>query len=190
MSDTLPNLTLHESARPLLEFYQRAGESAPELIPIDGEDMPEPYRRLLVHADDMTPTLEQFHGARIHLRLINREETEAAYTREVILEAGEENKPVEFGAIAIHLEHFPVAARELILGESVPLGTILNDHSILHESCPQAYFQVQSDPLITEAFGLSESTGLYGRCNIHRDLQGNHLAEIVEILPPEPSVKA
>jgi len=28
---------------------------------------------------------------------------------------------------------------------------------------------------------------LYGRCNIHRDLDGNHLAEIVEILPPEIS---
>ena len=103
----------------------------------------------------------------------------------MILEAGEANNPVEFGAIAIHLEHFPETTHELILGESVPLGTILEDYNILHQSCPQAYFQVQSDPLITEAFGLNESTGLYGRCNIHRDPEGNHLAEIVEILPPE-----
>ena len=102
----------------------------------------------------------------------------------MVLEAGKNNKPVEFGAIAIHLEHFPEKARELVLGESVPLGTILNEHAISHESCPQAYFKVQSDPLITEAFGLSTSTELFGRCNIHRDLDGNHLAEIVEILPP------
>ena len=43
---------------------------------------------------------------------------------------------------------------------------------------------MQSDPLITEAFGLSKPTGLYGRCNVHKDLEDNHLAEIVEILPP------
>ena len=187
MSNPSPTLSLHAAARPLLDFYQRGGVAPPELLPIDGTDMPEPYRKLLVHADDMTPTLEHFHGARIHLRMVNREVTEAAYTREVILEAGEQNVPVEFGAIAIHLEQFSEAARELILGESVPLGTILADHAIIHHSCPQAYFRVNSDPLITEALGLPASTELYGRCNIHRDPAGNHLAETVELLPPEIS---
>jgi chorismate-pyruvate lyase len=188
MSTPASTLSLHDAAKPLLDFYQRGGVAPPELLPIDGEDMPEPFRKLLVHADDMTPTLEHFHGSRIHLRMVNREVTEAAYTREVILEAGEGNQPVEFGAIAIHLEQFPEAARELILGESVPLGTILADHTILHQSCPQAYFRVNSDPLITEALGLPDSTELYGRCNIHRNLNGNHLAEIVEILPPASHV--
>ena len=60
----------------------------------------------------------------------------------MVLEADEDNKPVEFGAIAIHLEHFPEQARAL-LGEEVPLGTILNEHAIRHESA-QAYFKVQS----------------------------------------------
>ena len=184
MSTPAPSLTLHEAARPLLDFYQRGGVAPPELIPIEGDAMPEPYRRLLVHADDMTPTLEQFHGDRIHLRPITHETRGNIYCREVILEAGEANKPVEFGAIAIFLDRYPEPARELILGDSVPLGTILNDYNILHESCPQAYFQVNSDPLITEALGLVNSKSLFGRCNIHRDLNGDNIAEIVEILPP------
>jgi len=184
MTEIIHTISLEEAARPLLDFYQREGESAPELIPIDGGDMPEPYRRLLVHADDMTPTLEEFHGSRIHLRLLGREQNETTYKREVVLESSPENKPVEFGAITIHLEHFTEQSQALILGESVPLGTILGDHAIQHQSCPQAYFQVQSDPLITQAFGLSKSTGLYGRCNIHRGINNDNLAEIVEILPP------
>ena len=188
MTTPAPSLSLQESARPLLEFYQRGGVEPPELLPIDGADMPEPYRSLLVHDGDMTPTLEKHHGDRIHLRPLTRETNGSVYSREVILEAGEVNKPVEFGAISIFLQHYPEAVHELILGDSVPLGTILEDHSILHQSCPQAYFQVNSDPLITEALGLSESTGLYGRCNIHRDPEGNHIAEIVEILPPETTV--
>ena len=183
MPETAPSLSLEDAARPLLEFYQRAGKAAPDLMPIDGSEMPEPYRRLLVHADDMTPTLEEFHGDRIHLRLLGREESEACYKREVVLEAGEDNKPVEFGAIAIHLSIFRNRRARWCSARVCP-GTILNEHAIRHESCPQAYFKVQSDPLITEAFGLDASTELYGRCNIHRDLNGNHLAEIVEILPP------
>jgi len=184
MTQIVEHITLEQAAKPLLDFYNRAGESAPELITINGKEMPEPYRELLVHDDDMTPTLEKFHGERIHLRLIGREQSENFYVREVVLEAGLANKPVEFGAIAIHLKHFPKHSQELILGESVPLGTILGSHNIKHQSHPQAYFKVQSDPLITEAFGLSKSTGLYGRCNVHKDLEGNRLAEIVEILPP------
>ena len=184
MTQVAEHITLEQAAKPLLDFYNRAGEPAPELFTINCKEMPEPYRSLLVHDDDMTPTLEKFHGERIHLRLIGREKSKNSYVREVVLEAGSTNKPVEFGAIAIHLEHFPKHSQELILGESVPLGTILGSHNINHESHPQAYFKLQADSLITEAFGLSKSTGLYGRCNVHKDLEGNHLAEIVEILPP------
>ena len=184
MTQILEHITLAQTARPLLDFYNRAGEPAPELIAIDGEEIPEPYQELLVHDDDMTPTLEKFHSERIHLRLIGKEQSKNSYVREVVLEAGSVNKPVEFGAIAIHLEHFPEHSQQLILGESVPLGTILGSHNIKHQSHPQAYFKVQSDPLITKAFGLPKPTGLYGRCNVHKDLEGNHLAEIVEILPP------
>ena len=88
MTEIIHTISLEEAARPLLDFYQRAGESAPELIPVNGVDMPEPYRRLLVHADDMTPTLEEFHGNRIHLRILGREQNETAYKREVVLELG------------------------------------------------------------------------------------------------------
>lgn len=190
MPTPAPSLSLQEAARPLLDFYQRGGVEPPELLPIEGDAMPEPYRSLLVHSGDMTPTLEKYHGERIHLRPLTRETKGNVYSREVILEAGEGNLPVEFGAITIFLEHYPEAVHELILGDSVPLGTILADFDILHQACPQAYFQVNSDPLITEALGLSQSTGLFGRCNIHRNPEGHHIAEIVEILPPETTVGA
>ena len=92
MPETAPSLSLEDAARPLLEFYQRAGEAAPDLLPIGGIEMPEPYRPLLVPSDDMTPTLEEYHDDRIHLRLLGREESETTYKREVVLEAGKNNK--------------------------------------------------------------------------------------------------
>ena len=54
-------------AYPLDEFYAQAGLPLPAIEQIGGEDMPEPYRSLLVHQRDMTPTLEKFHGGKIHV---------------------------------------------------------------------------------------------------------------------------
>ena len=41
MTTPAPSLSLQESARPLLDFYQRGGVAPPELLPIDGAAMPE-----------------------------------------------------------------------------------------------------------------------------------------------------
>ena len=57
---------------PLDEFYARSGLPLPPLEQVDGETVPEPYKTLLVHRNDMTPTLEDFHGRSVHLRVLGR----------------------------------------------------------------------------------------------------------------------
>ena len=96
-------------AYPLDEFYARAGLTRCRLIErLPGEQVPEPYRTLLVHETDMTPTLEKFHGGDIHLRILNREQRDDFYFREVVAaNAMAANKPVEFGANKISLYLFP-----------------------------------------------------------------------------------
>src|SRR3954469_19663154 len=71
---------------PLDDFYARSGLPLPKFERIVAERMPEPYRTLLVHENDMTPTLEKFHGAQIHLKILNREQRGDYYFREVSLE--------------------------------------------------------------------------------------------------------
>ena len=50
---------------PLNEIYGRNDRVLPELIPLAGTQMPQPYRGLLVHQRDMTPTLMHFHKSQI-----------------------------------------------------------------------------------------------------------------------------
>ena len=52
-----------------------AGRTLPPIEQVPGESVPEPYRQLLVHQDDMTPTLEKFHGDRVHLTIVQRAES-------------------------------------------------------------------------------------------------------------------
>src|SRR5438034_1010750 len=80
-------------AYPLDEFYAQAGRQLPVIEPIAGEAMPEPYRSLLVHNRDMTPTLEQFHGGTVHLRVLRREERGDFYLREVVLALEASERP-------------------------------------------------------------------------------------------------
>src|ERR1043165_10017159 len=112
-------------AHPLDDFYAQMGLPLPPLQELDGEAVPQPYKKLLVHRDDMTPTLEKFHGRDIHLRLLGRRRKGNGYYREVVLLLDGTDQPVEFGAIKIYLDRFAPAARGHILEERGPPGHII-----------------------------------------------------------------
>ena len=169
---------------PLSDFYARAKLPLPRIEMIPGDAVPEPYRALLVHHNDMTPTLEGFHKSQIHLEILSRERRGGFYFREVVLRLNHDEKPVEFGAIKIFLGLFPEEAQELILLEQVPLGTILKDCGVAHRNEARAFLRLESDEVINQAFELTQTTTLYGRKAVISDPQGKALSEIVEILPP------
>jgi hypothetical protein len=168
---------------PLDEFYVRAGMPLPQVERIQGEEMPEPYRSLLVHDHDMTPTLENFHGTRIHLRILSREQRGDQYFRQVALHLDGTEQPVEFGANKLNLSLFPAKARQSILEEHLPLGRILKDCDIGHSTLAKAFFQITPDELIGSVLGLTGKAVLYGRKATIFDPQKRPLSEIVEILP-------
>src|SRR5204863_6074692 len=122
---------------PLDTFY--AGQKLPEVTVIEGSAVPEPYQTLLVHNGDMTPALESFHKGTIHLRLMQTRQEKDAYFREVLLLLDGSDKPVEFGAIKINLEHFDAASRADILQGRRPLGTIMRQQHVAHTSRPVAF---------------------------------------------------
>jgi chorismate-pyruvate lyase len=189
VSNRLPPAT-GSIAYPLEEFYARAAVPLPPLEQIDGEEMPEPYKTLLVHETDMTSALENFHQGTIHLRVLGRERRGHEYFREVVLGLEGSEKPVEFGAIKINLDRFKARARQQILEEHWPLGRILKDCALVYASRPKAFLRIASDKLINSVLNLNGAHLLYGRRNTLIDAARRPLAEIVEILPPaSPSLK-
>ena len=193
MTEPVSTIAALPFVHPLDDFYVRAGLRLPKIERIAGDKMPEPYRSLLVHGNDMTPTLEKYHGADIHLRILGREQRGDFYFREVVLQLDATERPVEFGAIKISLALFPARARQLILGEHLPLGTILKMCEVSHTTVAKAFFELESDEFINRALHLRKAVVLYGRRANILDSQKRPLSEIVEILPPgsanaEPSV--
>lgn len=171
----------------LLErFYGKLGLPMPGIQDLDGQAMPQPYRQLLVHSSDMTPTLEAFYHQSLRVSVLTREQQDQSYLREVVLKTAGDSRPVEYGVIRICLNHLPASARLRVLEEQRPLGNILHSESIPHLSWPQAFFQVESDSHLGHVLYLSQPCTLYGRRNVLLDGSRRLLAEVIEVLAPAP----
>ena len=188
-----PTLTTDCQARPippwaslLDRFYERSGLSLPVLQELKPEQVPQPHRALLVHSSDMTPTLAHFYGQPPRLRVLSRERRNDTYKREVILWLAEDERPVEYGVIRIHLDRLPLPARRLVLQEERPLGEILQRAGVPHLSWPKGFFRLKSDAHAGAALGLRRPCFLYGRRNVLLDGSRRLLAEVIEVLAPAP----
>ncbi|MBM3801232.1 MAG: hypothetical protein FJW26_02860 [Acidimicrobiia bacterium] len=169
---------------PLESFYRAAGMALPKAVKVESPKIPEPYRGLLAHQNDMTPTLEAAYGQRIHLRVLAAEQSAGVMLRQVSLVLDLSEQPVEFGAIRIQLANLLPEARGEILEGKLPLGRVLQDFDIQHSSQPSAYFAVKPDVLIGAALQIDGYPLLYGRRNRLLLPSSAVLAEVVEILGP------
>jgi chorismate-pyruvate lyase len=169
----------------LLEhFYRRAGLPLPGVERLRGDELPQPYMGLLVHSSDMTPTLEGFYQQPPGISVLSRQVLGDLYFREVVLHVSSGTRPIEYGVICIHLDHFPEMARQLILAEQRPLGNILQSEGIGHIGWPQAFFQAESDSHMGAVLRLRQPCVLYGRRNVLLDGSRRLLAEVIEVLAP------
>ncbi|HEY5706197.1 MAG TPA: hypothetical protein VIS96_11550 [Terrimicrobiaceae bacterium] len=168
--------------KPLGDFY--TGRALPGVRFIEATCIPQAYRQLLDHSNDMTSTLQRFHDEEIRVHVLESRQDDTRYEREVLLVTRDTRRTVEFGAIEIMLERFPTSAQREIFRAEMPLGAILQSFGIEYKSKPRAFFEIESDDVINAALTLSHTQTLYGRCNEIKNGKGQVLAEIVEILPP------
>lgn len=170
----------------LHRFYAAHAEQPPlEAALLPPDEIPAPYRGLLVHRSDMTSTLQRHHGETVVLRVLDRKVADGELARHIVLEGARTRRPVEYGAARIRLDALDEGARREVLECRVPLGGILARHGVAFGCCPGGYFRVRSNALIERALGLARPEWLYGRCNCLADGDGATIAEVVEILPPE-----
>ena len=169
---------------PLSLFCERGGRPLPAFEVIDGADMPQPYRDLLVHPGDMTSRLAAFFGGELIVDVLRCEHTPTAYRREVALRIEATNLAVEYGAIEIDLGAFDGELRRLILEHHLPLGGLLNRFGVNYRSEPKGYMRLASDAVMQCVFSMPEARIFYARGNLLLDESGRTLARIVEVVRP------
>jgi chorismate-pyruvate lyase len=170
---------------PLNLFYAQDGREMPELTPLFEEQMPEPYRRLLVHNFNMTPTLEHHHSGTIHIEPIHMVIADEETTREIVLRMDRDEKPVEYGASRIFFPAVTGQARRMIKEAKIPLGTVLRICDCRHTVHSSGYFRIRPSDFFLQVFDMQHKSSLFGRRTTLVALDGQTIAEVCEVLPLE-----
>ena len=167
---------------PLDLVYERAGIEIPRVEVVSPDDIPLPYRSLLVHDIDMTLTLERHFGGRVMLRPLSTFTVGDSYFRRVLLVQEYSGQPVEMGAIRMRLDAFSEVIRGQILKNEIPLGRILREGRFEYASHVKAFLRVTPNPEMMGVFWMREPRPLYGRrTEVLR--AGARIGDIVEVLP-------
>ncbi len=152
--------------------------------PLPGHALPEPARRLLVHAQDMTSTLATFHESPLRVEILQQQQLDGLYLREVFLRTTATGAIVEYGVIAIALAQFTPAQQQAIAGGHGPLGALLHRFQIPFTSAPIGFFSVTGARLAATPLATAPDATCFGRLNRLAKAAGEPLAWILEILPP------
>jgi hypothetical protein len=181
------NDALEAAFAPLRRLHGRDSSSPLQPSALPTEAMPQPYRALLAHENDMTQTLQTYHGEETVLKVHQSKHDGTDYLREVSLVLAPSGTAVEYGAICLHLAPFSDTMREAILDNTRPLGALIASQQLKVTHNPGPYFSVQPDARILDLLSLKQASTLYGRCNTIRLSDDTPIAQVVEILPLLPN---
>ncbi len=153
---------------------------------IDGDQVPLPYRDLLVHSHHMTVTLERYHGRRVELQVIAKRHQGKEYGRMILLKLEGTEQVVEFGIFRMDLSCCGQAVQDEIVAGIRPLGRILIEHDVLRRIDPIAFLKIAPIQQLMTWFGCEETTSIYGRL---ASISSNEIQaiELLEIVRPEPT---
>lgn len=168
--------------RLLLAFFGEAKVPLCERIP--PEEIPEPYRRLLVHHNHMTVTLEDHHKDRVDVIPYQVHRHGDLYGRKLDLRTVNSRKIVMTGLMLFNFSFCSEEVRDLIIAQQIPLGRILIDNNIMRRVSTGSYMRFDPDDAFVSRFELSDPRPAYGRlATIFCDEQP--AVDLLEIVTPD-----
>ncbi len=185
----------------IVDLYGLFGQAAPPATVVPAMATPQPQRSLLAHENHMTVTLEEHHGGKVDVVVLERVVHGHHYARKILLcrsaDGGGVSAPpgsgiVQFGIMLFNLRFASNEARVEILREATPLGHILVRDRQLRRISTQSLLEIEPDMEIRRHFGLEEpeaAVRVYGRlATIFCDERP--AVELLEVLPPGPGAVA
>ncbi|HZN60620.1 MAG TPA: hypothetical protein VFD71_21280 [Planctomycetota bacterium] len=174
----------HPQLLSLLELFPEDALNLSRFEEVGPAEVPEPYRRLLVHRHHMTVTLEEHHNSPVTLEVLVRRRRGDDYARRLVLRAGSEQKIVLLGIMRFHLQHTKEEVRNAIIEEKTPLGRILIENNVLRWIEPHSYWRLHLDDELRRIFGVQKAAVTYGRVAFII-CHNSPAVQLLEIVAPE-----
>jgi hypothetical protein len=158
-------------------------EDVSSVAAVSPDEMPEPYRGLLVHKHHMTVTVEKHYGSPVTVSVLRSWRDGDIYSRKILLALANSARVVQFGVVRINLSFLSRAVKDEIVAEGTPLGRVLINHKVLRRIVPISHLRAVLGPDLAGRFGVPPGTTTYGRIGvIFTDNQP--AIEVLEVLAP------
>ncbi|MCE9544147.1 MAG: hypothetical protein K8T25_01275 [Planctomycetia bacterium] len=168
----------------LLALFFDSPERLAHLVRVAADDVPDPYRRLLVHQEHMTVAVEARHESLVSVEVLNTKVTPTHYAREILLRRQTDHAVVQYGIMRVNLSCLAPDVRQEIEEQSRPLGRILVRHNVLRTIHLHGLWRVEPGEALQRHFGLTAPAVTYGR-TAGIDLGDVPAVEVLEIVTPE-----
>jgi chorismate-pyruvate lyase len=166
----------------LFALFPPAGD-VPEYEFVPDDEVPPPYRELLVHEHHMTVTVEKYHGDLVDVRILNRQMDDDCYARKILLALKRTGQVVQFGIMRVKMDLCSPEVQAKIRAGDTPLGRILIEHDVLRRIEPTAFLRVIPGKPMLDWFGLDRPLPTYGRLAVIH-CNGQPAVELLEIVAP------
>lgn len=167
----------------LIRLFYADPAALGSLTEVPRTEVPEPYRRLLVHEHHMTVTVEEFHRSLVDVTVVDRHRTERHYSRKILLTRQSDGGVVQFGLVRLDLPSIPPRAAERILAEGTPLGRVLIEEGILRRIRLDRIWRVEPGPDLASLLRLPSPQTCWGR-TAWIDCDDRPAIELLEIVVP------
>lgn len=153
------------------------------------DQMPEPFRSLLVHDRHMTIAMEDFHQCKITVRVLQRRQFDGWYARQILLEKVGSAEVVQGGIVRIHLYMLDAPVQAAILKEDTPLGHVLINNNVMRHIHVTSFLRLEPGPALAAWPGFDSMSPAWGRLGI---IYCNHqpAIELFELVPGSTTRKA
>lgn len=161
-------------------FYENSIELG-SFTEVVADDMPAAPRRLLAHHDHMTVTVEEYHGDRVAVEVLETRLEEPYYSRKILLRRERDRQVVQFGIVRLDFRYVDKLVRQEIESQRTPLGRVLIEHDVLRWVELVSLWRIVPGPDLRRLLALPNNEPVYGRtaliyCN------GEPAVELLEIV--------
>ncbi len=173
--------TPHEALAEMCVGFNDAGALVVDCEAVKPEEMPAPYRQMLVHEEHMTHALRRFHHKPVDLYVMEAHHENDLYSRKIFLTKANTAYTVEYGLVRLDLRYVEEEVRKEILKQKTPLGAVLTNFNVLRRIEPKWFLRFPQNSTVLNWMGDRDRKATYGRLGT---IYCNHepAVEVLEIV--------
>jgi len=180
---TMPAPSASPDLAVLLDLFYESPAAAGQFVEVSADELPPVYRRLLAHEEHMTVTVEEHHGSKVDVEVLESQMVDSHYARKIRLRRQSDGQVVLFGIVRLDFTYLDDDVRREITDQQTPLGRILITHNVLRRVKLAGLWRIEPSRELAGLLCVEPGATVFGRTALIH-CNGEPAVELLEIVTP------